>query len=234
MNRFILASLFAICFATNTNSQCTEMASNFGNNTSTPSYNISGDVSVTLNTNNSITIDLASNFSTASGPDVRVYLINSEGRTDTMLRDVEIADLEHIPFGEISASGMQSFTTNIPINTDISDFDKVFFYCLQFDVFWDVGSITPFSSSNCSVLSLDENNLKNFTILPNPATTSIELTNIDTTNSEIFIFDFYGRTVFRQSKEDNTTINIAHLSTGTYFLRIQEKQNTLSKKLIVQ
>ncbi len=74
-------------------SQCTTSASNFGNNTNTPSYNVSGDVSVTLNADNTVTLDLGANFQTADGPDIRAYLVNSNGLSNTQLQGTKIADI---------------------------------------------------------------------------------------------------------------------------------------------
>ena len=66
-------------------SQCTTNATNFGNSTDVD-YEVFGDVSVTLNTNNTVSLDLGSNFITAAGPDVRAYLVNSNGLTDSELK----------------------------------------------------------------------------------------------------------------------------------------------------
>lgn len=234
MTRLILFTFFTICFSITSNSQCSETAFNFGNNSSTPRYNIQGDVSLTLNADNTITLNLANNFSTAFGPDVRAYLINSNEMSNATLKSTKIADIENIHFGKINSSGEQSFTIEIPENIKISDYDKIFFYCLDFDVFWDVGSFNSFTNATCNVLSVENFNASNITIHPNPATTSIELSNIDTTNAEIHIFDFYGKSVFKQKNNINTTINVSTLTSGTYFVVIHENQKTFSKKLIIQ
>ncbi len=233
---------FIILISLNTYSQCTENGTNFGNNTATPSYNISGDVSVTLNTNNTVTLNLASNFSTASGPDVRVYLIDSNGMSDAEVNaEVHnnsvngISAFNNIPLGEVSANGMQSFTVAIPENTDISSYDKILFYCLQFNQFWDVGSFSSFTSSSCSVLSIEENTLSRVGVFPNPATTSIQLANIDSANTEIRIFDFSGKKVFQQLKGNTqNTIDISNFKKGFYVVSITENNKKLSKKLVIQ
>lgn len=231
----ILSALLLFFLSNTSRSQCTENAFAFGNNERTPSYNISGDVSVTLNTDNTITIDLAANFSTAYGPDVRAYLINSEGRSLETLRETEIENLENIEFGVISQSGAQTFTVSIPENAAITNFDKVFFYCLEFGAFWDVGAINPFSGSSCSVLSthtFDTTSL--FTIYPNPTTSSIAFTNIDVTNAEIHIFDYQGKSVLVKKQSIHNQMDVSSLSSGIYFIVIQKNQRTLSKKLIIQ
>ena len=146
--------------------QCVALATNFGNNT-VVSYEVTGDVTVTLNTNNTVSLDLGSNFMTAAGPDVRVYLVNSNGMSDTALKTTKIANLINIEFGLVSctgcvplipANGAKTFNVSVPNGQDIRDYDKVFFYCLQFDAFWDFGSFTSFTDANCDVLSVDNNN----------------------------------------------------------------------------
>ena len=85
MKTTLLTLLLAFSFLQNS-AQCTENVNEFGNNTSTQSYNVNGDVNITLNTNNTVTLNLGSNFNTAAGPDVRAYLINSEGKSTSELK----------------------------------------------------------------------------------------------------------------------------------------------------
>ena len=119
----------------NLNAQCIENLTGFGNNPDDASYNITGDVSVTLNANNTITLNLGSNFSTLEGPDVRAYLVDSNGVSDSVLATTLIADLNNFEFGLTQANGQQTFTVEIPEGKDITKFNKVFFYCLQYNHF---------------------------------------------------------------------------------------------------
>jgi len=230
-----------LCIHTSSYSQCTENATNFGNNTTVPRYNISGDVSVTLNTNNTVSLHLASNFSTAAGPDIRAYLVNSNGMSNTEIRAAVhnvnngIANLDTISFGIVNATGEQSFSATISSDKDITKYDKVFFYCLQYSQFWDIGSFTPFTTNNCSILTTQENTLATATIYPNPASNTIQLGNIDTSNAEICIFDFSGKKVFQKAKgKAQNTFDISNLKTGLYVLSISKNNKQFSKKLIIQ
>jgi len=219
----------------NIHSQCTETAFGFGNNSSIPRYNISGDVSVTLNTDNTITLNLGSNFSTAAGPDVRAYLIKSNGLTDTQIGQTRITNLENIQFDLIAASGEQSFTIDAPLNEEISSYDKILFYCLQFKQFWDVGSFNAFTSNSCAVLSTEDNTLTSVDIYPNPATSNIQLTNLNSDATEIRIFDFSGKKVFQQLNGNTQNfIDVSNLKTGIYVLSVIENNKQFSKKLIIQ
>lgn len=232
MKTTLLSLIFAI-FTLQSNAQCSENVTNFGNNTSVPSYNISGDVIVSLNTNNTVSIIFANNFSTASGPDVRLYLVKSNGKSINELKSQNPNNLENISFGLIDFSGEQSFTQNIPNNVDISEYDTVFFYCLQFNAFWDIGLYTPFSSTNCSVLNVDTFAVNKVSIYPNPAKNQIQVSNIDGNSTEIRIFNVLGKQVFHQSKTTEKTIDISSLNKGIYLVKIDIDGKSKTQKLVV-
>ena len=230
-----LLTLFIILIALNSYSQCTEIATNFGNNTATPSYNITGDVSITINTDSTVTLDLASNFSTASGPDVRAYLVNSNGMSDTAIKNAVITDLDNIEFGLIAAAGAQALTIAVPDGKDITTFDKIFFYCLNFNTFWDIGTFTPFDATSCTVLGIEGNTISTVGMYPNPATTTLELRNIDLLNTEIRIFELSGKRVFQQLKGNaQNIIDISNLKSGIYVVSVRENNQQFSEKLVIQ
>lgn len=243
MKTLLLTVFFSFTFL-NINSQCTENAGSFGNNTATQSYNISGDVSVTLNTNSTLTIDFANNFSTATGPDVRMYLLKSEGKTLTELKDIakdsndELtyngALIDNIKFGLIGFSGAQSYTETIPNSKDISEYDTIFFFCLEFGAFWDVGSFNAFTSNNCSVLDIDTFAVNQISIYPNPAKNQIQVSNIDAVSAEIRIFNVLGKQVFHQSKITEKGIDISTFNKGIYLVRIDVDGKSKTQKLVIQ
>ena len=226
--------------------QCTESATSFGNNTSTTSYNVSGDVTITLNTNNTVTLNLASNFSTASGPDVRAYLVNSEGKTSAEIKAIgkNMSDaliynddtlVDNFQFGLINASGAQDHTATIPSGKNISDYDTVFFFCLNFGVFWDFGTYDSFNETNCAVLGVeDRESINKITISPNPASGNIRLSNIDANSGEIRIFNILGKEVYQQHKNLNKSINVSHLNAGVYILKVDIDGQIKTQKLVIQ
>jgi len=222
-------------------SQCSEMATNFGNNAEVPMYNVTGDITLTLNTDDTITLDLGANFMTAPGPDIRAYLVNSNGVTDATLITSKIADLESIQFGLVGAigtldqNGAKTFTVPIPANADIADFDRVFFYCLQFDQFWDFGSFIPFTSTSCSVLSVtDVFKASNLTVYPNPTSDKIKLLNVAPETGKIRVYDALGKMVYQQNKNLDKEINVSHLTPGIYMLKIDAQGKVKNQKLVIQ
>ncbi len=216
------------------NAQCAETLTGFGNNPDQDSYNIVGDVTLVLNTNNTITLNLASNYSTAPGPDVRAFLVDSNGISDEVLATTLIANLNHFEIGLTQASGRQTFNVAIPEDKNISDFDKVFFYCLEFDHFWDLGTFTPFSSTNCSVLNINEVQVDNISIFPNPAKNQIQLLNNNAVSVGIRIFNVLGKQVFHQSKITDNTIDVSSFNKGIYLVKINVDGKTKTQKLVIQ
>jgi len=227
------------------NAQCTETVSSFGNNTSVASYNVSGDVNLTLNTNNTITLNLGSNYNTAFGPDVRAYLVNSEGRTTSEIKSIskninnalifnDNTLVDNFQFGLTSASGAQTFTVEIPEGKDITNYDTILFFCLDFGVFWDFGTFTSFNKNSCEVLSIENIQLNNIDIYPNPAKNKIQISNIDAISTEIRIFNVLGKQVFHQTKITEKTIDISSFNKGIYIVKIDIDGKSKTQKLVIQ
>ena len=243
MKTTLLTLLLAFSFS-QISAQCTENVSEFGNNTSTQSYNVNGDVNVTLNTNNTVTLNLGSNFSTSAGPDVRAYLINSEGKTTSELKLISknntnalIYDqnnlVDNLQFGLINPTGVQDFTIEIPSGKDIKNYDKIFFFCLDFGVFWDIGTFTNFSSTSCDVLDVNNFNIDKISIYPNPAKNKIHVSNIDAVSTEIRIFNVLGKQVFHQSKITEKTIDISSFNKGVYIVKLDVDGKSKTQKLVI-
>lgn len=216
------------------NAQCTENAGSFGNNSSSTSYNISGNVSIILNSNNTVSVNFANNFSTASGPDVRLYLVNSEGKSISELKSINPNNLDHISFGLIGFSGAQSYTQTIPNNKDITKYDTVFFYCLQFNAFWDLGKFNSFNNSTCSVLKVNNFTIDSISYYPNPAKDKIQLSNNDYLSAEIRIFNALGKQMYHQLKITEKTIDISSFIKGIYIVKITVDGKSKTQKLVVQ
>ena len=62
MKKISILLLLLFGFTQQVFSQCTTSATAFGNNTAIPMYNVQGTVQVVLNTNNTVTVNLISNF----------------------------------------------------------------------------------------------------------------------------------------------------------------------------
>lgn len=239
MKKITFIVLLFFCTMQFANAQCTNSASGFGNNTSTTMYNVQGTVQVVLNTNNTVSVNLMSNFSTAAGPDVRIFLVDRGTLTNAQLKTPSMFNSRpKIEMGMSPASGAASFTKAIPAGVTITDFDTVYFFCQQFSQFWDFGSYTPFSSSNCALLSVDDFTNNKLQFYPNPAKNEFYL-NLDTsTNSyNLAIYSVLGNMVLEKNnhKNSDTPIDVSLLKAGVYFIKIIDSENTIyQKQLIIQ
>jgi len=237
--KLLLYVIFGILFTTNTtNAQCTQQAIEFGNNFSTPMYNITGDVSVTLNGGQTITLDTGTNFMTAAGPDVNAYLVKSNGMSNAQLTTTPLASLDNIHFGLISSNtvnqnGAKSFTVNIPSGVNIEEYDTVFFYCFQFSAFWDLGKITPFTTANCTVLGIEDNIFeKQLNVYPNPIKNSLHINTGLAETVNIKIYTILGEILFDKKITNTTTINTQHFKQGIYLVEMTSGNKKIIKKLI--
>jgi hypothetical protein len=236
MKNFTLAIFFVVFgIFPNVNAQCTAIATGFGNNTSVPMYNITGanSVQVVLNTDNTVTLNTLSNFNTSSGPDVRVFLVNPGSLTNAQLKTTNPTTLPNIFFGIVSSNtnpdGAHSFTSNIPFGVNISSYTKVFFYCVTFSQFWDFGTITPFTSANCSVLGTDNFTKNNFKVYPNPVSNelNIDLDSFSENDLSVKIYSSLGSliTLKHTISIENNKVDVSQLNNGIYFIEIGNKEN---------
>lgn len=233
MEKSLLILLFGF-FTINIHWQCTESLGEFGNNVKdSPSYNISGNVSISLTSEKQVILELSDNFSVELGPDVRAFLVASNGKTKEELTETLIANLNHIDFGLIKPSRKQSLSIKFPDNKDISNFDTVFFYCLQFDHFWDLGTFTKFTSNSCSVLDIDTFKINKIILYPNPAKDKIHFSNKNTSSAEVRVFNILGKQVFYQKNNGKTSIDISSFSRGIYLVKsIINKKSKISNSVI--
>ena len=239
MKKIITLSLLCVFSVLKSNAQCTSNGTSFGNNTSVPMYNVSGMVSVVLNTSTSVSINLGNNFATASGPDIRVFLVDRGTLTNTQLRTTSnFLARPKIEMGIINGNGTATYTKAIPSGMNISNFNTIYFYCQAFNQFWDFGSFPPFTNANCATLGNENFVANNFKIYPNPSKGSIAIDfNENNEIKSLNIYSVLGQKVFVSNETiiSNTTIDISVLRTGIYFLEFIDKDNnTILKKISIE
>lgn len=235
MKKITLLAIVVISNFFNLSGQCTKTSSGFGNNTTTTMYNVQGTVNVVLNSQTSVSVNLMPNFSTASGPDVRVYLVNRGTLTDAQLKlPVMFNSRPKIEMGMSPASGMMSFTKPIPSGMNISDFDTVYFFCQQFSQFWDFGSFMPFTTANCAFLASDTFEQNNLKLYPNPVSNELNIENGE--NLKIKIYTVLGNIVLNEDSniDSNRKVNVSNLNSGIYFLELIDKDNNRLVKRFVK
>lgn len=73
----------------------------------------------------------------------------------------------------------------------------------------------------------------NISVFPNPANGILNISGIETANIEIY--NISGQLVFSQQNiNNNSSINIENLQTGIYILRVKEKNNIYTQKIVVE
>lgn len=223
------------------NAQCTAIANSFGNN-SIMSYNITGtnSVQVVLNTNNTITLNLMSNFVTANGPDVRAYLVAPGSLTDFMLKNTPVGNLTRIEMGMVSnsttnASGAKTFTKMIPAGANISNYSKVFFYCAAAAAFWDMGNIVPFTGANCAFLGVDKvDEISGLNIYPNPVQDFLILESNFNDKLALKIYDLRGSLILQNENLIGNRVDLQSLSNGLYLAEVTNAENKRTVKRFVK
>lgn len=232
MIKKLLLSLGLLVNTISSLGQCTETATGFGNNINISSYNVNGDVSIT-HENNKLTFKTGSNYNTANGPDVRVYLANSQGKTNQQIINTNVENIPNIPFGLVGFSGEQEITIDVPNNVDLSEYDVVFFYCLQFNQFWDFGKIDLTSTLDCSLSlkSLEQSNY--ISLFPNPATDEIHIDGDISKFSEYKLIDMQGRVV-KKSNTISSIIDLSNVSKGIYTLFLSSEKIYEVEKIVVK
>lgn len=235
MKKIILILIIALSSFINIDAQCTKTSTGFGNNSGTPMYNIIGTVEVVLNSATSVSVNLGSNFSTASGPDVRIFLVDRGTLTDAQLKiPMMFNSRPKIEMG-MNPAYLNSYTKTIPFGINISDFETVYFFCQQFSQFWDFGSFMPFTPANCaSVLANDTFEKSNLIVYPNPVSNELNIENAE--NLGLKIYDVLGNLVLNENSNADLSrkINVNKLNSGIYFLELIDKENNRLVKRFVK
>jgi hypothetical protein len=85
--------------------------------------------------------------------------------------------------------------------------------------------------------SVGKNALENITLTPNPTTGELTITNYELRITGVEIYDVYGRNVSSHhliTSSSNHHINISHLQSGIYFVKISTEIGEIVKKIVKQ
>ncbi|MDD2634819.1 MAG: C10 family peptidase [Bacteroidales bacterium] len=118
-------------------------------------------------------------------------------------------------------------STNRPYSVDVWGGDKLY---LIFETNsegqaegWEA-YYTTFTSD------INDNMLDNISIYPNPANNNINITGI--TNSNVAIYDIYGKLIKNYDKIDSTTLDISDMSAGIYFINVSNNDDIKTIKFV--
>ncbi|MCL2434930.1 MAG: T9SS type A sorting domain-containing protein, partial [Lentimicrobiaceae bacterium] len=88
-----------------------------------------------------------------------------------------------------------------------------------------------------STSSVCQKTLEKITIYPNPTTGELEIKNYELRINSIEVFDVYGRTISSHhpiTSSSNQKIDISHIISGIYFVKITTEQGEVVKKIVKQ
>ncbi len=166
-------------------------------------YSIKGMAYLEKYGEDDLKLRLSSDYSTPSGPDVRIYLSKSE----TFIANdvVEIVNLA--TNGQFSGA----HTFDVPSGVTIEEYPYILFHCLQFSAPWAKGTLSSVSGS-CNVTAIwDETASSEATVYPNP--TSGEL-NFDVTAQNVEVYTTDGVLVLK--KASTNKVDLSSLAKNTY------------------
>ena len=157
---------------------------------------------------------------------------------DSLFNTYEAADGNHLP-------GVNNYTyTNDSIVIDLN-FGNFFEAAVSFQC---DGNVVVFNNSDsgrwirlgtniddCNSLGVNTHQEENgMSIYPNPSADFFNFSFDNNINGEIFVYDLLGQKVFGDKINGQSfNINLAHLSKGTYNVRLKTNQGVLNKKIMI-
>lgn len=92
------------------------------------------------------------------------------------------------------------------------------------------GETIQFSSNG--ILGVNQNELDNVSLYPNPASTVLNLKNAE--NANILVYDILGKLILSQENISmDEQINVANLQAGTYFMKISKDNLVTTKRFLI-
>jgi len=92
------------------------------------------------------------------------------------------------------------------------------------------GERSPFSSNG--LLGVNQNQLDNISLYPNPASSTINLKNAE--NANVQVFDVLGKLILSQNNiAVDAQINVSQFQAGTYFMKISKDNLVTTKKFVI-
>ncbi|MGB0918528.1 MAG: T9SS type A sorting domain-containing protein [Flavobacteriales bacterium] len=92
---------------------------------------------------------------------------------------------------------------------------------------------TAIYSENCQTVGISEATTETFSVYPNPAVNTLTIANASTAIAKMTIVDVTGKTV-KTVAANTTTIDVANLTSGVYFLHVQTEDKLVTKKFVKQ
>lgn len=217
MKTTILSFIILLFTLPSINSQCSVRTSTFQNG----DYVVTGTARLEFSSTGKKILSF-DNFSTMAGPDVDVYLSNTN---NSVTGGIKISD--------VSYSTTSQYT--VPTGIDINDYQYIVLWCTDFGQYWGFGQLSAETTATCvTTLSVDNNFIDKIGVYPNPTSDIIHISGTNINSAEIRIFDFLGKTVFQKNNNLDQEINLSHLKKGIYLLQINNQGKINTKKIVLK
>lgn len=79
--------------------------------------------------------------------------------------------------------------------------------------------------------SIEEEQIRNFSIKPNPATNSVKIEQ-NFGDAEIYIYDLLGNVVIKQVMNNSLTLDVSEFNNGVYIVKIKAGDKSYTKRLV--
>lgn len=166
-------------------------------------YAITGTVYLEKYGDDNLKLRLSSDYTTQSGPDVRIYLSKSSSFNSNEV--IEVVNLA------TNAQFSGAHTFDVSSGVTLEEYPYVLFYCLRFTAPWAKATLST-TTGSCDPTSLwDEVATTEATIYPNP--TSGEL-NFDVMAQNVEVYTTDGMLVLKSTKSNK--IDLSSLAKNTY------------------
>lgn len=124
--------------------------------------------------------------------------------------------------------------TGVPLSLMYSDGDNLFFNSYTDISGWELYTVSSaLPTLKSEELEAGNSSQLKIELYPNPVVRSLHLkTNFNEKIDKVEIFELSGKRIKISATDDNSEVNVAHLSTGVYIIRIFIKDKILSRKFI--
>jgi len=195
---------------------------NNGNNTATDSFNQAaggtGTVNMILQTDN---LGGQCHWNLRNGSGLVIYVGGPYGNNQTINRTFTLPqDCYSFTILDSGGNGGASLT--------LTDNEGTLLYSTTGN--YGEGETTQFSSNG--VLGINQSELENISLYPNPASTILNLRNAE--NADIQVFDILGKLILSQTNiSRDQQVNVSNLENGTYFMKISKDNAVTTKRFLV-
>lgn len=94
------------------------------------------------------------------------------------------------------------------------------------------GALTKIPISATTPVAIDENELADFTVSPNPTSDYVMLSNLPEGVCDVYVVDAFGKVVMSGQFANNEKINITALQSGVYFVKVATESGSAVRKLV--